>query len=165
MVVLISMIGMPLAKVIVVVIGNGTSFFERCRARMRCYIAYSENKPIGCVWLQIRGRYAPTELHGEFEVAANGDTDAYLIDAWVAVAHRGRRVFGALVAKVMEDLHAEGGVQKVLAAVDVENRASVRAFLHAGFAAVEELRTIRLMGRTIWKTRRDLDAGRCRAPS
>ena len=130
-----------------------TTFFRRTKQHARYYVACMNGQIIGSAWIQIGQEYAPCELNRELIVCSGEEHDAFLMDAWTAPEHRGKRVYATLVRGIIGDLAAESGCECLVAAIDTRNRASIRAHVHAGYHPSEDLEVTRLFGRTIGKKR------------
>jgi len=138
-------------------------FFERTRDGMRYYIAFLGDEPVGSVWIKIGGTYSVAELSNALEVTSRAEGDGFVIDAWVAPAVRGKRMYSALIRGVGSELCRQNLCDRLIAALDPRNTPSVRAHKAAGFTSLESLEVWRLFGRVIRRRRTDAETGRTTA--
>lgn len=119
--------------------GAVLAFDERTAAGMHLFVVRERGRIVGGGWLQVGGRYAPSEVAGREAVAADAGRDGYVIDVWTAPACRGRRLLSRLLAHMVVHARELGLNGQLHAAIDLRNTASRRGFAKFGFVEGQTL--------------------------
>ena len=105
-----------------------TTFTTRLAARVRCYLAFDEDRVLHSSWCSSIATW--TEELRTYLAPPPGD--AYVYESLTVEAARGRGIYPIVLRAISAELHREG-VARIWIGVESTNEASLRAISRAGF--------------------------------
>jgi ribosomal protein S18 acetylase RimI-like enzyme len=112
----------------------------------RCYVAWDGDRIVAYGWAS-RGSECVGELERTFHIAPD---EAYIWDCATLPEYRGRGLYSALLAYLLAELR-DVGVRRTWIGASLDNQASIKGFMNAGFRPTIKLVYGRLLAlRCAW---------------
>ncbi len=95
---------------------------KRFREQALCYIAETDNKIVGCMWIEFRDHYIP-----EIEYTLKIDKGSvFSLDGWTAPDFRGLNIFPYIRNELLKKLKEQGNYKRVIGVISLRNINSLR---------------------------------------
>ena len=140
--------GPEAAEALAVAMGlpNSAETAQRFTGRRRCYVAWDGDRVVAYGWVS-QGSECVGELERAFHMAPD---EAYIWDCVTLPEYRGRGLYSALLAYMLAELR-DLGVRRTWIGASLDNQASIRGFMKAGFQPAIKLIYRRLLAlRCAW---------------
>ena len=125
---------------------TSTEAAQRFTGRRRCYVAWDGDRVVAYGWVS-QGSECVGELERAFHMAPD---EAYIWDCVTLPEYRGRGLYSALLSYILAELH-KVGVRRTWIGASLDNQASIKGFMKAGFQPAIKLFYGRLLAlRCAW---------------
>jgi ribosomal protein S18 acetylase RimI-like enzyme len=119
---------------------------QRFNAGRHCYVAWDGDRIVAYGWAS-QGRECVGELERAFHMAPD---EAYIWDCVTLPEYRGRGLYSALLSYTLAQLR-DAGVRRTWIGASLDNQASIKGFMNAGFQPAIKLVYGRLLAlRCAW---------------
>jgi ribosomal protein S18 acetylase RimI-like enzyme len=113
---------------------------RRFAGARRCFAAWDGERIAAYGWVS-QGHECVGELERAFRMLPS---EAYIWDCATLVEYRGRRLYSALLVHMLRELR-DDGIGRVWIGASLDNRASIKGFMNAGFQPAITLAYARLL--------------------
>jgi ribosomal protein S18 acetylase RimI-like enzyme len=125
---------------------NSAEAARRFTSERRCYVAWDGDRVVAYGWVS-QGSECVGELERAFHMTPD---EAYIWDCVTLPEYRGRGLYSALLAHMLAELR-EVGVRRTWIGASLDNQASIKGFMKAGFQPTIKLIYGRLLAlRCAW---------------
>jgi ribosomal protein S18 acetylase RimI-like enzyme len=107
---------------------NSAEAVQRFTGGRRCYVAWDGDRIVAYGWAS-QGSECVGELERAFHMAPD---EAYIWDCVTLPEYRGRGLYSGLLAHMLAELR-DAGVRRIWIGASLDNHASIKGFMRAGF--------------------------------